>query len=89
MVTLFRAIIVLIDLIEMLIVIRILFSFLNIRGKRELLTGIVYDLTEPVLGPIRNLIFNLGIKTGMFDFSPLVSILLLRVLSNFIRTRLM
>jgi len=79
MIQLYRAIGILINLIELLIVVRIVLSFLNIRGK-GLLTGIVNELTEPVLGPARDLIYKLGIDTGMFDFSPLLAIIFLRVI---------
>ncbi len=89
MVTLYRAIMILIDFIELLIVVRILLSFLNIRGRKGILTRVVYDMTEPVLAPARNLISIIGINTGMFDFSPIISVLFLRLISSFIRTRLL
>lgn len=79
MIQLYRAIGILINLIELLIVVRIVLSFLNIRSK-GVLTGIVYELTEPVLGPARELIYKLGVDTGMFDFSPLLAIVFLRII---------
>lgn len=79
MLLLYRSIEILINLIEVLIVVRILFTFLNIQ-RENLLTKFVYEITEPVLGPARDLIAKLGINTGMFDFSPLVAILFLRIL---------
>ncbi|MCK9443502.1 MAG: YggT family protein [Tissierellaceae bacterium] len=79
MIQLYRAIGILINLIEVLIVVRIVLSFLNIRSK-GVLTGIVYELTEPVLGPARELIYKLGVDTGMFDFSPLLAIVFLRII---------
>lgn len=85
MVLLYRATIKLINLIEMLIVVRILFSFLNI-GKTNVLTSLVYDLTDPVLDPAKSLIQKLGIRTGMFDFSPIIAVLFLRMIANFIRS---
>lgn len=81
MILLYRSIEILINLIEILIVVRILFSFLNIHGE-NLFTKFVYEITEPVLGPARDLIARFGIKTGIFDFSPLISILFLRILLN-------
>lgn len=88
MILLYEAIVILLRLIEISIVVRILFSFLNI-GRTNLLTSLVYDITDPVLDPARSLIQSLGIRTGMFDFSPLIAILVLRALSNFIIMRLM
>ena len=37
------------------------------------LLKLIYAVTEPVLGPIRRALP----KTGMFDFSPIVALLLL------------
>lgn len=88
MILLYESIVILLRLIELLIVVRILFSFLNI-GKTNLLTSLVYEMTEPVLGPARGLIQKLGVRTGMFDFAPFIAILFLRALSNFIRMKLM
>ncbi len=38
--------------------------------------NILYRITEPILGPLRRVIP----RTGMFDFSPLVAIILLQLL---------
>ncbi len=81
MLLLYRAIEILINLIEILIVVRILFSFLNIH-RENLFTRFVYEITEPVLGPARELIAKLGINTGMFDFSPLLAILFLQIINS-------
>lgn len=75
---------ILLNALETLIFIRIIFSFLNI-GRSNVLTNLVYELTEPVLSPARALIEKTGIRTGMFDFSPIVAVLFLRILSEFIR----
>lgn len=88
MILLYEAITILLGLIEVLIVVRILFSFLNM-GKTNLLISFVYEITEPVLSPARELIRKLGIRTGMFDFSPIIAVFFLRAISNFIRYRLM
>lgn len=80
MITLFRAINILFNIIEFLIVIRILLSLLNI-GPYNPLGKIVYEVTEPILGFARELIYKSGINTGMFDFSPLLAILILRLIS--------
>ncbi len=84
MFTLYRAISILFDIIELMIVIRIIFSFLRI-GPYNPIGRFVYEMTEPILGPIRELIYKLGIDTGMFDFSPLIAVLLLRVILSILR----
>lgn len=84
MITLYRAIDILFYIIEILIFVRIIFSFLRISPYSSL-GRIVYELTEPILGPSRELIYKLGINTGMFDFSPMVAILILRIISSIIK----
>lgn len=79
MILLYKSIEILINLIEMLILIRIVLSFLNIHSD-NIFTRIIYELTEPVLGPARELIASLRINTGMFDFSPLLAIIFLRII---------
>ena len=79
---------ILLNGLETLIFIRIIFSFLNI-GRANVLTNLVYELTEPVLSPARTLIEKTGIRTGMFDFSPIIAVILLRIISEFIRVNLM
>lgn len=83
MLLLYKSIQILFNLIEILIVVRILFSFLNIHGE-NLITRLVYEITEPVLGPARDLIAKLNINTGMFDFSPLLAILFLRIIHSLV-----
>ena len=77
MILLYKSIAILINLIEILIVVRIFFSFLNIK-KTTIFTNFVYQMTEPVLEPANMLLYKLKINTGMFDFSPLLAILFLR-----------
>ncbi len=56
-------------------------SFLNI-GGRGIISTFVYDLTEPILGPARRIIAKTGINTGMFDFSPILAIIILRLIAS-------
>lgn len=79
MVILYRALSILFNIIEILIFVRIIFSFLRI-GPYNPIGRIVYELTEPILSPARELIYKLGIDTGMFDFSPIVALLILRLI---------
>ncbi len=44
----------------------------------------VYELTEPILQPAREIIYKLGIDTGMFDFSPILAVFMLRIISSII-----
>lgn len=81
MISVYKAVSSLINIIEVLIIVRIVFSFLNIRAGGFIIR-FVYDMTEPVLGPARNLIARIGIDTGMFDFSPIIAIFILRAIQS-------
>ena len=69
----------LIKIIEFLIMVRIIFSFLNINGD-NFITKFIHEMTEPILGPSRKLIYAIGIDTGIIDFSPILAIIILRTL---------
>ena len=66
------------QLIQYLIIARILLSWIpiNINSK---LKGFMYNLTEPLLSPVRKLIP--ATKLG-FDLSPILVILCLRILQS-------
>lgn len=84
MIEFYRAFNILINLIEFLIVVRIILSFINI-GSDNFIGDFVFNMTEPILSPARNLIAKLNIDTGFFDFSPLLAIFLLRIISSIVR----
>ena len=64
-----------------LIIARIVFSWLPfVRGGRFMWT--LYSLTEPVMGPFRQIVPPLG----MFDLSPILLILLLQIAQNAIQS---
>lgn len=81
MTILYKAITSLIEIIKILILIRIVISFLKVRPGGPIIR-FIYDLTEPVLYPARALIAKTGIDTGMFDFSPIVAILILSIIES-------
>ena len=85
MYTFYEALRYLFNIIELLIFVRILLSFLRIGPYNNHIGRIVYELTEPILGPARELIYRLGINTGIFDFSPIVAILILRIILMLVR----
>lgn len=49
-------------------------------GFRSTIGRLLFDITEPIIGPIRQVIPSIG----MFDISPIVALLLLRVLNTLI-----
>jgi YggT family protein len=53
-------------------------------GLRSSIGKILYEITEPIVGPIRRLLPSLG----MFDISPIIALLLIRLLSTLIQRAL-
>lgn len=45
---------------------------------------ILYDITEPIIAPIRRVVPS----AGMFDFSPIIALILLQVLRTLITSAL-
>jgi YggT family protein len=66
-------------LLWVLILLRVLMSWTNPTGGGAF-TAFVYQATEPILAPIRRVLP----PTGGFDWSPLVAILLLSVITRFV-----
>ena len=74
---------ILVQLYSLVILARILMSWVNIDPYSPL-ARTIFDLTEPVLAPVRNALP----QAGMFDFSPIIVIILLQVLERIIVTAL-
>lgn len=83
MINLYRVLGDLVNIIQFLILIRIVLSFININMDNPL-GEIIYTMTEPVLAPARALISKLNIDTGMFDFSPMLAIIMLNILYSLV-----
>jgi YggT family protein len=62
------------------LVARIILSWFPLQPGTALasISGIIYELTEPVLGPVRRIIPSIG----MFDISPIVVFLALQILQG-------
>ena len=62
---------------------RIMSSWFNVSTSSQLYRYL-YLLTEPVLGPFRNLFRSFGLLGSGIDFSPMVAIFALNYIRNFI-----
>ena len=69
------------QVLSLAILFRVLISWVDPTGNMRI-SQILRDITEPILAPIRNLLPNVG----MFDFSPIVAMLLLNALGRLIVT---
>lgn len=72
-----------IKVIYFLIISRALMSWF-VRDLSNPIVRFLYEITEPMLAPIRRLLQVLGLGGTMLDFSPLVLFLLLNFLSRLI-----
>ena len=71
-----------ISVMNFLIFARVLLSWIA-RDVDNSIVSFVYQITEPILQPIRNMLQKLGVG-GMLDFSPIVAMLLLQFLGRLI-----
>jgi YggT family protein len=67
----------LLQVLSLAILIRVLLSWVDPRANMRV-TQIMHEVTEPILGPIRSVMPSVG----MFDFSPIVAILLLQAIGT-------
>ncbi|MCX7710146.1 MAG: YggT family protein [Clostridia bacterium] len=72
-----------IQLLELAIFVRVIVSWLPIQKDGQFMR-ILYQITEPILGPIRNLIEKSSLGKGMMmiDFSPIIAFLLIDFVKN-------
>lgn len=75
--TLYRAIDLIFRAIDLLILLRVLFSWVNL-GPGNDLVRMVYQLTEPILAPLRRYIPSFG---GL-DITPMVALMLLELVKR-------
>lgn len=59
---------------------RVILSFID-PFARNSISKIIFDLTEPVVGPIRRLVPPLG---GTIDLSPMIALFLIQILREMI-----
>jgi YggT family protein len=70
-------IVLLLQALSMAILIRVLLSWVDQPGAWSI-TRVMHEITEPILAPIRSVMPTIG----MFDFSPIVAMLLLQVVGR-------
>lgn len=83
MTVLLRSIEMFFELLEILIIIRVFMSIFRVSMENPV-GRIIYELTEPILGPAHTLLDKLGLNRGMIDFSPWIAIILLRLIYSLV-----
>ena len=74
---LFKFLSLLCEVLTIAILVRVVLSWFS-QGQTNMLTNIVFQVTEPILAPLRRIIP----KAGMLDFSPMAAIIILQVLAS-------
>lgn len=71
------------ELLELAIFVRVIISWIPIQKNGHFMR-ILYQITEPILAPIRNMIerSSLGKNMMMLDFSPIIAFLLIGFLKS-------
>lgn len=64
------------QVLTLAILLRIVFSWFS-PGPTNMLTKMLYQITEPILAPLRRILP----RVGVFDFSPLVAVILLQLIA--------
>jgi YggT family protein len=75
-------IVLVLQIYQFILLARVLISWFPDIDRSNPLVQLLYDLTEPVLRPVRNALP----QTGMMDFSPLVVFLGISVLMMLVRS---
>ncbi len=71
----------LLQLFELALLARIILSWFPNVDRSNTIIQFLFDITEPVLKPIREMLP----PGGMFDFSPLIVFVIIQVLSTILR----
>ncbi len=80
MIWLYNFIDILFTLLELAILARVLLSWVRLDSYHPVV-NFVYQITEPILRPLRNIIPPLG----MIDISPIVALILMDIIRRIIR----
>ena len=68
--------------LEMLIFVRILLSWF-VRGYNSSIGRFLYNMTEPILGPVRDMVNKSPLGGGYgLDFSPIFALILMRLVQT-------
>lgn len=78
----YRALSILFSIIEIAIFARVIISWLPISRENRFIV-LLYQITEPILAPIRAMIQRSALGRNMiFDFSPIIAFLLIRLIRS-------
>ena len=71
----------LIEILQILILIRCVLSWFMPRGSSNVIMMFLYRITDPILAPIQKAMYR-NMQGGMgIDFSPIIAFILLRIIA--------
>ncbi len=73
---------ILVTVLWIAIIARAIISFFPIGGTNHPLVAVVYQITEPILAPLRRVIP----RVGVFDLSPMVAIIILVIIQRLVKS---
>ena len=81
--TILRVIDVFVNILDIIILARVVISWIRMSSDNPLFR-FVYAVTEPLLGPVRRVVFKspLGGSGMVLDFSPLIAMFLITIFQN-------
>ena len=86
---LINAVDVFFELLYLLIMVRIVFSWLPALYNSAV-GEMIFNLTEPILGPVREMVRNSPIGGGMMlDFSPIIALFIMKIGCSIIKAVIM
>lgn len=81
---LIKAVDVLFKIMEYAILARVLITWLPIPRDNQIIR-LLYQITEPILGPVRNIVNKSALgRNMMIDFSPVIAFLIIGLVRNII-----
>lgn len=79
-----EAIRIFLEILQFMIIVRVIISWLPL-SKGNLLAEFLYQVTEPILGPIRSIVARSEFfKNSMFDITPILAILLIDLIRQLV-----
>ena len=69
---------ILVPILYVAILARVILSWLPIGGSNNPLVAIVYQITEPILAPLRRVVPRLGV----LDLTPMIAIVILGIIQS-------
>jgi uncharacterized protein YggT (Ycf19 family) len=72
------------DVVSILLIIRIIMSFLGFSKHSNRFTEITFEITDVILAPIQKIVGPIQVGNVLLDFAPLILLVLINIIQSFI-----